>query len=73
MWEPSCSETPGVQLGIIVPLQEPRSSSAPEAPGTAASFLPRLTEGAGKRVESQELGVGGKGRSSAEPSALALG
>lgn len=45
----------------------------PDAPGTAASFLPGLTEGAGKQVESQELGVGGKGRSSGEPSALALG
>lgn len=44
-----------------------------DAPGTAASLLPGLTEGAGKQGESQELGVGGKGRSSGEPSALALG
>ena len=73
MREPTCSETLGVQLGIIAPLQAPRSSSIPEAPGTTASFLPRLMEGAGKWVESQELGVGGKGRSLAEPSALALG
>lgn len=44
-----------------------------DAPGTAASFLLGLTEGAEKQVESQELGVGGKGRSSGEPSALAMG
>lgn len=46
--ELSYSETPGARLGTVVPLQAPRSSSAPEAPRTEASFLPGLTEETGQ-------------------------